>query len=55
MHGTLNGTGGIAIVMLKGGNDLTIGMTGAAGLVTLLLANIILYMATRGYREIEYR
>ena len=54
MHGTLNGTAGIAIMMVKGGTDLTIGLTGAAGLITLLIANIILYLATRGYRDIEY-
>ncbi len=54
MHGTLNGTAAIAIMMVKGGTDLTIGLTGAAGLITLLIANIILYLATRGYRDIEY-
>lgn len=54
MHGTLNGTAGIAIMMLKGGSDLTIGMTGAAGLIILLITNVILYFATRGYQEIEY-
>lgn len=54
MHGTMNGTAGIAIMMVKGGSDLTIGLTGAAGLITLLAANVILYFATRGYREIEY-
>jgi membrane protease YdiL (CAAX protease family) len=54
MHGTLNGTAGIAIIMVKGGSDLTIGMTGAAGLITLLIANLVLYFATGGYRKIEY-
>lgn len=54
MHGTLNGTAGIAIMMVKGGSDLTIGLTGAAGLLTLLIANLILYWATGGYRNIKY-
>ena len=54
LHGTLNGTAGIAIIMVSGGSDLTIGMTGAAGLITLLIANVILYFVTRGYRRIEY-
>lgn len=53
-HGTLNGTAGIGIMMVSGGSDLTIGITGAAGLITLLIANVILYFATRGYRSIEY-
>jgi membrane protease YdiL (CAAX protease family) len=54
MHGTLNGTVGIAIMMVKGGSDLTIGLTGAAGLITLLIANVVLYIATGGYRSIKY-
>jgi membrane protease YdiL (CAAX protease family) len=54
MHGTLNGTAGIAIMMVKGGTDLTIGLTGAAGLITLLIANVVLYIATGGYRSIKY-
>jgi len=37
LHGTLNGTAGIAIILVKGGNDLTIGITGLAGFLALIL------------------
>jgi membrane protease YdiL (CAAX protease family) len=36
MHGTLNATAGIAIMVIDGGNDLTVGMTGLSGFLTLL-------------------
>ena len=42
MHGTLNGTAGLAILMIQGGNDLTVGLTGVAGFVVLLLVNILI-------------
>jgi len=42
MHGTLNGTAGLAILMIRGGNDLTVGLTGVAGFVVLLLVNILI-------------
>lgn len=43
MHGTLNGTAGISLIALKGGTDLTAGMTGIAGLVTTLLVVAALF------------
>jgi membrane protease YdiL (CAAX protease family) len=42
MHGAINGTAGIGIMMLAGGSDLSIGLTGLAGFIVLLLANILL-------------
>ncbi|MGQ9620804.1 MAG: CPBP family intramembrane glutamic endopeptidase [Bacteroidales bacterium] len=36
MHGTLNATAGIAIMVIDGGNDLTIGLTGLSGFIFLL-------------------
>ena len=47
MHGTLNGTAGLAMVMLKGGNDLLVGLTGAAGCTVLTLANVGLFVWDR--------
>lgn len=38
MHGTLNATAGLAIMLIKGGNDLTSGMTGIPGMGALILA-----------------
>lgn len=44
MHGTLNGTAGIAILMVQGGNDLTVGLTGLAGFVALLLSIVSIFI-----------
>lgn len=37
LHGTLNATGGLAILFVQGGSDLTVGITGLAGAVVLAL------------------
>jgi CAAX protease family protein len=42
LHGTLNGTAIIALMMLSGGGDLLVGPTGLAGFIVLVLTNIIL-------------
>ncbi len=42
MHGSLNGTAGLAIMLVRGGSDLTVGITGLAGFVVLALANAAL-------------
>jgi len=40
MHGTLNGTFTLAIFVVKGGNELLIGLTGLSGFFILALANL---------------
>lgn len=40
IHGSLNGTVGLAIIVVKGGNDLIIGGTGLAGFIILALINL---------------
>jgi membrane protease YdiL (CAAX protease family) len=52
MHGSINGLAGVAIIMLQGGNDLTVGITGAAGLIVLGICNIVLYRATNKYSAV---
>jgi len=42
-HGSLNGTAGLAIMTIDGGNDLTVGLTGLAGFITLLIGLAVLY------------
>jgi len=37
MHGSLNGTAGVGMMLLSGGNDLTIGVTGLAGFIALAI------------------
>ena len=44
MHGTLNATAGIAIMLVAGGNDLTVGMTGFSGFVVLGIILLLLYV-----------
>jgi membrane protease YdiL (CAAX protease family) len=46
-HGTFNATAGLAIMVVEGGNDLTVGVTGLAGFVVLLLADIGLFIFDR--------
>ncbi|UCH63205.1 MAG: CPBP family intramembrane metalloprotease [Fidelibacterota bacterium] len=47
LHGSLNGAGGFAILLVSGGNDLVVGVTGLAGLIVLALANIVLVVYDR--------
>lgn len=49
MHGSINGLAGVAFMLLQGGSDLTVGITGAAGLIALLLLNVGLYVRARDY------
>jgi membrane protease YdiL (CAAX protease family) len=44
LHGTLNATAGLSILVIKGGSDLTIGVTGAAGFIILIIVNIALLL-----------
>jgi membrane protease YdiL (CAAX protease family) len=37
MHGTMNATAGISIMLIDGGNDLTTGMPGLAGFITIII------------------
>src|SRR5262249_29729278 len=46
-HGTFNATAGLALLVVRGGSDLTVGVTGLAGFVVLLLADIGLFVFDR--------
>jgi membrane protease YdiL (CAAX protease family) len=43
-HGSLNAVGGISILYIAGGNDLTNGITGITGFVALLLLNFFFFL-----------
>ena len=43
IHGSLNATIGLAIMPIRGGNDLTIGVTGLSGFIVLIIINLIIY------------
>ncbi len=47
MHGTLNGTAGLSILLIAGGNDLTTGITGFSGIIALVFANLFLFIYDR--------
>ena len=47
IHGSLNATVGLAIMVIKGGNDLTVGVTGLSGFIVLTLVNLGLFMYNR--------
>lgn len=54
LHGSLNATAGLAIMVVKGGDDLTTGMTGVAGFITLGVVNIAILVHrtyNRGSRD----
>jgi membrane protease YdiL (CAAX protease family) len=40
IHGSFNATAGISIMMVKGGNDLTVGVFGLAGFTVLVIVNL---------------
>jgi membrane protease YdiL (CAAX protease family) len=42
-HGANNAISGITLLYIKGGNDITNGVTGIAGFITLLLVNLSFY------------
>ena len=44
MHGTMNAVAGIFIMVLNGGTDLTVGIAGLAGFITLLIFLFILFV-----------
>jgi len=46
-HGTFNASAGLAIVMIMGGNDLTVGMMGLAGIIALGIIDIIIFILDR--------
>lgn len=48
IHGSFNGTAGLSLVVIKGGGDLTVGVTGLAGFVVLALVNVALFIYDRG-------
>lgn len=44
LHGTLNATAGLSIMLLMGGNDLTVGVTGTSGFIALILIITAIYL-----------
>jgi membrane protease YdiL (CAAX protease family) len=51
IHGSLNATSGLAIMIVKGGNDLITGVTGIAGFIVLLIVNLFIFLFDHSIRE----
>ena len=47
IHGSLNATAGLGILVIKGGSDLTVGVTGLAGFVVLAIVNLGIFVFDR--------
>ena len=47
IHGSLNATAGLPLIVLKGGDDLLVGVTGLAGFAALVLINLGLLIYDR--------
>jgi membrane protease YdiL (CAAX protease family) len=46
-HGTINALAGIGIMLIEGGNDLLVGVTGLAGFIALSLLLLLFYLYDR--------
>jgi membrane protease YdiL (CAAX protease family) len=44
MHGTMNATAGLSILVIAGGNDLIAGITGLAGFITIAIVILMLFI-----------
>jgi membrane protease YdiL (CAAX protease family) len=47
IHGSLNATAGLSVIVVRGGDVLTIGVTGLAGLIVLALVNVAVFLHDR--------
>jgi len=47
IHGSFNATAVLPLVLIKGGSDLTVGVTGFAGFIVLIFVNIALFTYDR--------
>jgi hypothetical protein len=47
MHGTINGTGSLAIAFLVQNNDLYTGITGVSGFIVLVVINLMLFVLNK--------
>jgi membrane protease YdiL (CAAX protease family) len=46
-HGTINAVPGLAVILISGGDELTVGLTGLAGFIVFALADVLLLIYDR--------
>lgn len=51
IHGSLNATAGLPLMVVEGGDDLTVGVTGIAGFTVLSIINLLIFFLDRSIRE----
>jgi membrane protease YdiL (CAAX protease family) len=51
IHGSLNATVGLPLMVIKGENDLIVGVTGLAGFIALALSNLALFIYDRYFAK----
>lgn len=47
IHGSLNATAGLSLMVISGGSDLTVGITGLAGFIVLAVVNVAIFVYDR--------
>ena len=47
IHGPLNATAGLPLMVIKGGSELTVGVTGLAGFFVLICINVGIFVFER--------
>jgi membrane protease YdiL (CAAX protease family) len=52
LHGSLNATAALPMVVIKGGNDLTVGVAGLAGFIVLTIINIAIFIYDRNLAKV---
>ena len=50
IHGSFNATAGLSILLLKGGSDLIVGVTGIAGFIVLMIVNLCIFFFEDSFR-----
>lgn len=52
-HGTFNAAFGLSIMLISGGNDLTVGVIGVSGLVVFAAVDVVIYFSTRDKKSVK--
>ncbi len=52
IHGTFNATAGLSLILIKGGGDLTVGVTGLAGMTALSMVNLCIFIYEKYFAEV---
>jgi membrane protease YdiL (CAAX protease family) len=54
LHGTINGSFGLSIMLISGGDDLSVGFVGMAGLITMTVVSLFLWLTFKQNNRIVW-